>query len=344
MLTEKCLRSSGEMHHALGLLGARWRLADRIEGLLDRSRIPMIHSTLRMKFAIAAALATTGLTVASLRLDRPALAGQPNPNQPDSRAAAPAEPKNAVWSVQGVVVNEQGGPVPAAVVHAREEADAAGAKTAADGTFTLWFGPTEMYTRELVALTHDGARMGLVRFDPPRQYAARDLVRIVIKPARAITVRVKDAAGAPIPGAAVEAFDYAYQFHSMTGPDGLASLRVPADARIPGVIGLKSGAGFDYFENYRTTPPFPEFAFPPLPAEVALTLDGARTARIKVVDPDGKPVAGAVVKPFRPRKAGKLATIEVAHGATTRATTDAQGVAVFDWLPKAVPAATPRAV
>ena len=175
----------------------------------------------------------------------------------------------------------------------------------------------------------------MLPFDPPRHFAAKDPVRLVIKPARIVSVRVKDAAGAPIPGAAVEAFDFAYQFHAMTGPDGVASLRVPADAHIPGVIGLKSGAGFDYFENYRTQPPGPAFPFPPLPGEITLTLDGARTARIKVVDADG-PVPGAVVKPFRPTKAGKIETIEIAHGATTSVTTNAQGVAVFDWLPKAV--------
>ena len=103
------------------------------------------------------------------------------------------------------------------------------------------------------------------------------------------------------------------------------------------MIGLKSGAGFDYFENYRTTPPSPEFEFPALPGEITLTLDGARTVRVKVVDPSGRPVPGVVVKPFRPQKTGKIQTIEIAHGATTRATTDEQGIAIFDWLPKTGP-------
>ena len=53
---------------------------------------------------------------------------------------------------------------------------------------------------------------------------------------------------------------------------------------IRGVIGHKSGAGFDYFENYRATPASPEFPFPPLPGELALTLDGAQTLKIKAVD------------------------------------------------------------
>jgi beta-lactamase regulating signal transducer with metallopeptidase domain len=340
VLTEHCVRFGG-LQPGLGLLGARWTLRDRVAGLLDPRRIPMTRTTFRMKIALFVTVAAMGLTVASLRLDRPVRADRPRSIQGDPQAAGPAQPKNAVWSTVGVVVDEQDKPVAGAVVHAREEADAAGAKTAADGTFTLWFGFGSMYTRELVAATDDGARMGALTFDPPRHFAAKDRVRLVIKPDRTVSVRVQDAAGAPIPGAAVEAFDFAYQFHAHTGRDGVASLRVPAESRIKAVIGLKSGAGFDYFENYRTQPPGSAFAFPPLPGEITLTLDGARTARIKVVDATGRPVPGAVVKPFRPTKAGKIETIEIAHGATTGVTTNAEGVAVFDWLPKAVAGSRP---
>jgi beta-lactamase regulating signal transducer with metallopeptidase domain len=343
VLTEHCVRFGG-LQPGLGLLGARWTLRDRVAGLLDPRRVPMTQATLSMKISMAIAVATTGLAVASLRLDRATQAGERNGNQADLKGVRPPEPKNAVWSIDGVVVDEQDKAVPGAVVHAREEADPAGAKSAADGTFTLWFGTGSMYTRELVADMDGGSRIGLVRFDRPRHFAAKGAVRLVIKPARTVVVRVKDAAGAPIPGASVEAFDFAYQFHAQTGPDGVASLRVPADARIPGVIGLKSDAGFDYFENYRTQPPGNAFAFPPLPGEIALTLDGARTVRIKVIDAAGRPVPGVVVKPFRPSKAGKIETIEIAHGATTSVMTDGEGVAVFDWLPKAVAGVRPSGV
>jgi beta-lactamase regulating signal transducer with metallopeptidase domain len=320
----------------LGLLGARWTLADRITGLLDERRILMIHMTFRTKIALAAAFATTGLTVATLHLDRSAAAAELKVQQTIPKATAPVVPPNAVWNLEGIVVDEQGKPVAEAVVHARDEADPIGTKTGADGAFTLWFGSAPLYVRELVATTEGGAQMGLTRFEPPRHFAAQGPVRLVIKPARTVTVHVKDAAGAPVPGAAVEAFEFAYQFQTTTGPDGSAILRVPVDARSPGVVGLKSGAGFDYFENYSTTPPIPTFEFPPLPAEITLTLDGASTVRIKVIDASGRPVPGVLVKPFRPRKAGKIATIEIAHGATTFATTDEQGIARFDWLPKSV--------
>jgi beta-lactamase regulating signal transducer with metallopeptidase domain len=332
-LTELCW-PLGAMRPGLGLLGTRWTLADRVAGLIDTRRISMTRTTFRTKVAVGLSLAITTLAGWGIRFDRSTVASEINDSQVVSKLTAVDLPKDAVWSVEGVVVDEQGRPAGGAVVHAREEADPTGAKTAIDGKFTLWAGHGPMYTRELVAESDGGARIGRVQFVPARQYYTKSPVRIVLKPAKALNVHVKDAAGRPLAGASVEAFDYAYQFHATTGADGVAMLRVPADARIPGIIGLKSEAGFDYFENYRTNPPFPEFEFPPLPQEITLTLDGAQTVRVKVVDPAGRPVAGVVIRPFRPFKAGKVATIEIARGATTSAITSEQGIAVFDWLPK----------
>ena len=333
-LTEQC-RPFGVARPGLGLLGARWPLADRVAGLLDPRRIPMTRTTIRMKIAVALVLAVAGLAGSTVRFDGPARADEGSDAQADPKADAPAIPKTGIWSIEGRVVDEQGHPVLGAIVHAEEEADPAGSKTAPDGSFTLWMGP-RLYTRLLLAEADGGARLGLMHFDPPRHLGAKDPVRIVVKPARTVMVRIKDAAGAPVPGAAVEAFDTGYQFHATTAPGGVVTLRVPADARISGVIGLESGAGFDYFENYRTNPPTPNFDFPPLPAEITLTLDGAQTVRVKVIGPNGQPMPGVVIKPFRPTKPGKITDIVIARGATTGATTDAQGIAVFDWLPKDV--------
>ena len=226
----------------------------------------MTRTTIRMKITLAVAVAATGLTGGSVRLDRRARADETTSHQADPKATAPAIAKTAIWSIEGVVVDEQDRPVRDAIVHAREEADPAGSKSAADGTFTLWLGNGPLYTRELVAETDGGARIGVTRFQPPRHaFLSKEPVRLVVKPTRAVRVRVKDATGVPVPGAAVEAFDYAYQFHATTGPDGVATLRVPAEARIRVVIGHKSRAGFDYFENYRTSPRCPSSISHPCP-------------------------------------------------------------------------------
>ena len=97
------------------------------------------------------------------------------------------------------------------------------------------------------------------------------------------------------------------------------------------MTGLKAGAGFDYFENYRTRP---AADYPPLPADVTLTLDGAQTVRVKAVDSKGQPVSGVEIGLAHLSKIGKVSYANVRQSATTRATTDRQGFATFDWLPK----------
>ncbi len=99
-LTEQC-RPFGVARPGLGLLGDRWTLADRVAGLLDPRRIPMTRTTIRMKIAVAIAIAVTGLAGSTIRLDRPARAEQPSGNQAEPKAAAPAAPKNGVWSYRG---------------------------------------------------------------------------------------------------------------------------------------------------------------------------------------------------------------------------------------------------
>ncbi len=95
-LTEQCL-PMGAVRPGLGLLGARWTLADRVAGLLDSRRIPMTRTTFRMKIAVWVLLTVTGFAAASVRLDRSARAdrSQAKPTEPRA-AAAPV-----VWSVDG---------------------------------------------------------------------------------------------------------------------------------------------------------------------------------------------------------------------------------------------------
>ena len=172
------------------------------------------------------------------------------------------------------MVDERGQPVAGAVVRAGSDEGAIdGPKTAADGAFALALGGRRLYIMGVVAETDGGARIGLVRFEDGRGLSEKDPVKIVLKPSRPVRVRVSDAAGLPVAGAAVEAIDSSFHTHATTGPDGTATLRVAADAKVRWVIGLKAGAGFDYFENYRTRP---AADYPPLPADVSLMLDGAR--------------------------------------------------------------------
>ena len=199
-LTESC-RPAGAPHPAIGFLGARWSLADRVAGLLDPRRIPMTRTPLPMRISLAAVLTLAGMAVATVRLDRPARGDEPNSVQAAAKAPAPATPSAAVWQVKGTVVDEQNRPVAGASVRfspGYEPSD--GVKTAADGSFTLSLGGARAFLRGVVAEADGGARIGLVEFDEPRDPGELEPLKVVLKPARPVRVRVKDAGGSPVPG------------------------------------------------------------------------------------------------------------------------------------------------
>ena len=325
-LTEQCL-PLGVARPGLGLLGARWTLADRVAGLLDTRRIPMTLATFRIRIALWAALISTSVAAVGVRLDRSARAEGSQVNPAGPRAAAVP----AVWSVEGTVVDERGQAVAGAIVHAVPDDRAVdGTKTTADGAFTLALGGRTLYIWGVVAEIDGGARVGLVRFEDGREFSEKDPVKIVLKPSRPLRVRVNDATGLAVPGAAVEAIEPSFRAHATTGPDGTVTFRVAADAKIYWITGLKAGSGFDYFENYRTWP----FAdFPPLPADVTLMLDGAQSVRVKAVDTKGEPVSGVHIKPVLTSKVGKVGSVNLNMSETATAATDRQGIATFDWLP-----------
>src|SRR5262249_36068439 len=145
--------------------------------------------------------------------------------------------------IEGVVVDEDGRPVAGARVNVTWIRKAPeDAVTAADGSFRLQLGGPTL-SRELVRASADGgARPGLARFEEASGPTPVH-VRIVLKPARALTVRVTDAAGKPVAGAAVEVpskLDGSLVW-ARTDARGLAQFRLPADVEVMQVIALKPG-------------------------------------------------------------------------------------------------------
>lgn len=242
--------------------------------------------------------------------------------------------------IRGTVVDEEGRPVVGATVRTnfRDKAIKP-ATTGADGAFTLDVGGFVLVEESLFASAGGGVRMGLGKHIEPGGRGPVEPVRIVLKPSRIVRVHVRDAAGAPVDGAAIEAVGFDYQGSATADPDGDATLRVPADAEILWVIALKSGAGFDYFENYEAKPVAardrarPAIDIVPLPAEVTLTLDGARTTRIRAVDTAGRPVPAVDLRTQSLQKPGKIREANVSGSAIARARTDGDGIATVDWLP-----------
>ncbi len=208
----------------------------------------------------------------------------------------------------------------------------------ADGTFAIWSDRTPARYASLRATADGGARQGTFRFydrlgvrqDP------RTLARIVLKPAHEITVSVVDARGVAVEGAHVVPLDVASAVDDgLTDARGVVTVRAPEDAIVHWIFAYKPGVGFDYFENYLFLP----LDWSALPERVKLSLNGARTVRVRVVDSSNRPVRDVDVLPPGIHKAGKLSAVNV-WDSPARARTDADGIATFDWLPAAIQART----
>ncbi len=332
-MTPLC-RSSAFTPAGIGLLATRWTLADRIGGLLDPRRIPTTRTSLGVKSALAVAVAVTGLSVASIRVGHSVHAGEATPAQ--ANPAQTAAPNADFWTVEGAVVDEQGRPVAGALVRTMPVYDGPAnieVTTAADGTFRFTLktvSPSGLVG--LMAEADGGSRMGLdASFDRRHTQRSKEAARIVLKPSRAVSVRVKDGAGAPVPAATVEAVETLFRTHATAGADGIATLHIPADAHVQWVVALRPGAGLDYFENYNKAA---SDASGPPPEEVILTLESAPTVRIKTADSKGQAVAGVGIKPALLFATGKKGALNARLCTTVRAVTDERGIAVFDWLPK----------
>jgi beta-lactamase regulating signal transducer with metallopeptidase domain len=316
----------------LGLTDRRWTLGDRIAGLLDPSR----DAATRARTPSAAGLAL-GLTAISVLLGtmRPIRANQGG-HGVRGEAASSRSPERIA---RGIVVDESGQAVANATVFAsRREKTAEPVTTSAHGSFRLSISGFMLVEEDLVASADGGRLMGLGKYVEARNSDLSTPVRIVLKPSRVTTVHVRDSKGERVSGATVAAVGFDYHGAATTDARGDASLRVPADAQVLWVISLKSGAGFDYFENYRSAP---AVSGGPLPPDVSIRLSGARTVRIQAVDTAGKPVPGVEFEPWYIQLAGKLDSANIGGSSPAHSRTDSAGVATFDWLPTDIEESVP---
>ena len=316
----------------VGLFEAHWRLEDRVARVLDPGRSTMTRANRWWTLSASALLALSAVAAAAVR---------PGAEAREVTKAV-VEEKGAddnAWragpgtGLRGTVVDEAGAPVVGASVRAKGNVKSDDVATSgADGRFLLRVGGHFLARCSVVAEADGGTRLGHAVHDdlvvgPP------ELLRIVLKPARPLTVRVADAAGKPVAGAVVlvrtSAFDPFAVDPGTTNAQGVARLRVPANAGVETVTALKDGVGANYFENYRSRP----VGRPgPPPPEVSLTLDGARTVTVTAVGSDGRPVPGLTLA-ARLGRLGKLDTADVFDPAVTSKVTDAGGVARFPWIP-----------
>ena len=236
--------------------------------------------------------------------------------------------------LNGSVVNEAERPVAGVAVSALTYGQAPGhramATTGADGTFRLPLGvpARDRIYAVLLAEAKDG-RLGYTLTSQEKP----EPVRLVLRPARDLTVRVTDGKGNPLAKTEVVFLANVYPIRDgRTDAQGRWTVRIPADVKAWDVFARKAGSGFDYATagQPRQTEDQPL----PLPAELTLTLDGARTLRVKTVDNQGKPLAGVKVGPWLIQKPGRNGQINLSGVSDDLwATSDGNGIATLDWLP-----------
>ncbi len=232
--------------------------------------------------------------------------------------------------LRGLVVDAEDRPVADATVKMLSGAVTDATKTDAEGRFEFpapkpavggW-----IYAHCQVQ-TSDG-RMGLLSV----QQQKLEEIRIVVKPARRVTVDVRNAADEPVSQASVEFLaDLRVVASGETDEQGRFSFLAPADFPNWIITARRSQVGFDYANSGPSaaiTPP------KPLPEKVALKLDGARTVRFRAVDHEDKPVAGVKIGPWIVQKPDHDSEINLSGTTSGWASTDEQGQASLDWAPE----------
>jgi beta-lactamase regulating signal transducer with metallopeptidase domain/protocatechuate 3,4-dioxygenase beta subunit len=326
----ECHEAARRPRGAFALFGPAWRLEDRIAGILDPARRVSARAPLAVSLAATAILLTAGIAAAGVRWGAPPVSSGAHESTAGDADDSGAEGR----PIRGIVLDEAGHPFSGASVRSVREWKAPdGAVSGADGTFVIRDrGPLMLLTEELVAVSPDRQLQGMGEFRESLDSRVPSApARVVLKPSRSVTVTVNDPAGKPIPDASVEVIaDYGSAAVGATDPQGRVTLRYPDGPKVQWIVALKSGAGFDYFENYRS---WPSEGSAVVTESLSLVLSGARTARIKAVDSKGKPIAGAEFYAWIIKKRSKLADANLGGGRLVRARTDRDGVATFDWLP-----------
>ena len=232
------------------------------------------------------------------------------------------------WSIPGTVHDENGNPVAGATIETRLGNRKQMRTTSGDdGQFSLEMRLEKPYGSPFVVSSPDGTLQSLIAkidYNDPKR-----LTRVILKPVKIVTVTVNDKDGALRSGATIRAIaDLCVVATGSTDEKGQATLRIPANAEVEWIYGYQDNHGFDYYENYAAFPSQERLA---LPDNVALTLDGSQTAKVRILDSDEKPVAGVVVVPWSIMMKGKLSYINLVG--IEFPPTNETGLAEFPWMP-----------
>ncbi len=237
----------------------------------------------------------------------------------------------ATMLIRGLVVDEQGAPVPGATITTLPMYDQPIHSTISksNGAFLLRF-PAEGFVAESFMVQDvKGARASFVNrvnYTTDREEA----FKIIVRPWRFTKVRVVNAANQPIESASVSMVAAPFEEICVGETDsmGQVTLRFPADAKVNWIVGFKDGEGLDYYENYQD-PRMTERL--QVPDEIDLKLDGAVTVSVTALDSARRPVANVPIGHSAIYRGDKLNGIRIA-GRAWKA--DENGRYEFKWIPK----------
>lgn len=234
-------------------------------------------------------------------------------------------------ALRGFVTDESGKPVSGAAIESMGysgERKLLG-RSAENGKFSVRSNTPGYSGETLIVTGPDGKRGSFIsRYSYDR--GTEKVFRVVLTPYRRTKVVVLDGDNKRIAGADVRLIaKYDGLAQGVTGENGECTLEFAADAEVDWVIAYKSGAGFDYHENYDSHPT--QFRLE-LPEQIDLKLDGSVSVDVQVVDTAEKPVANAAATPWTIKKIGKLSSANLSG--LRLGMTDEMGVATFDWIPK----------
>ncbi len=240
--------------------------------------------------------------------------------------------------VRGLVVDVQGAPVAGVrfFTFLSPENEAAG-ESDSRGRFDLRIKQRTVPGLALFAQTADRSLQAYHQLESDLDgVRSPSPVRLVLKPARALEIQVVDQNGKPVPGAVVGVVCAQRGLdHVRSDSQGKASLLVPADAPLHRVYAFQSGLGLDYLsfpgKDRALTGDLPQA--PDLSRPLVLKLDGAKTVRLRLVDPEDRPLAGISVFPWYFSKPKWRDDLNLSGLFQFRAKTDAKGLVAFDWIP-----------
>jgi hypothetical protein len=229
----------------------------------------------------------------------------------------------------GIAVDQNGRPVPKAIIQAGHSFQMVREIAGEDGRFLIDLEQPHPFFLLVHARTADRKQQAYFHFSQKGPLGKGLSLKLVLKPARTLTVNVVDANGAPVPDATVEALAQLSTIGT-TNEAGVATILLPPDEPVDWVIALKNGVGFDYYENQGERPALDVL---PLPDTISLVLDGARTVEVRTADPSDQPISDLGVRPWLIVKNGKRRNVNLSASEAASVTTNAEGIARFNWLP-----------